>query len=83
MSDVQWRLSWEVRNMSTARYLLIKWSNYRIQGHFSPTHLHVSEAFVEQGILQWALLLLNYMQISYPVQCILQFSPLNKFMGKS
>ena len=26
------------------------WSNYRIQGHFGPPHLHVSEAFVERSI---------------------------------
>ena len=27
-------------------------SNYRIQGHFGPPHLHVSELFIERGITQ-------------------------------
>ena len=41
----------------------------RTQGHFGPPHLHVSEAFVEQSIYQWTLLLFNGVLISGPVFC--------------
>ena len=39
--------------------------------HFGLPHLHVLEAFVEQGILEWTLLLFSDMQISGPVFCSL------------
>ena len=46
-------------------------SDYRIQGHFSLPHLHMSENFVQRGILRWAVLLFNNMQICRPVFCSL------------
>ena len=46
--------------------------DYRMQGHFSPPHLHVSELFVERGKSQWSLLSFNKIQTSGPVFCSLR-----------